>query len=175
VIDSRLGEIARALIEARPSFYAHWLRQTFVLGVTRMVSNNYVLRWLAPVLAVLVFVWLTSSIVRRLRTGPVAARARAHAARSYSFELNVTLLLAVSFALAKLLQLILVTAPQDRYVDAAGIFLPSVAVGALFALAARIFAPLATTSGGEAVRMVDGSSPLAVPTSSLATMENRGK
>jgi hypothetical protein len=59
-------------------------------------------------------------------------------ARDYFFELNVMLLIAVSFALGSILLVIPVGVPYERYIDAAGVFLPTVVVVALFALGEKI-------------------------------------
>jgi hypothetical protein len=47
-------------------------------------------------------------------------------------------LIAVSFVLCKILQVILVTLPMKRYLNGAGVFFPAVGVIALFIAAGRI-------------------------------------
>ncbi len=133
-LDRRLGEIAWAVLKARPAEYLAWvgrgLRQAGIL----LLTNNLLLGVLALALAALTVAERGRAVWVRLRTGqdvPITPG-------NYAVERNVLLLLAVAFAVTKSLQLVLVVPPVARYVDAAGVFLPLPVMLAIVEAGARL-------------------------------------
>src|SRR5262249_30874620 len=91
-------------------------------------------------LGVLLVVWHMLFIVQRQRAGPPTAGVQPSPVRSHAWELHIMSLIAVSFALAAILQCILAAPPHGRYMAPAGVFLPAVAVVVLFAVGTRVCA-----------------------------------
>jgi hypothetical protein len=127
-VNHRLGEMAFALVKARPSFYARWLGTAFVVGVTRMVTNNHLLQYLVVVLGVLLAIRHTGEIIRCLPAGPEESRVQPSPAGNHRLGLSVVVLIAVSFALTNLLQASAGAGRHASYLAPAGAFLPAAAV-----------------------------------------------
>jgi hypothetical protein len=138
VINAKLQGLAVALVKARPGFYANYVVRALKTGIKRLLTSNQLLKYLLLLLGTIAGIWHLVFIVQYLRVGPKIAEVKRGPARDYLWELNVTVLLAVSFALLNLLQVTLVAPPVGRYMSAAGVFLPLVVVVALFALGGRI-------------------------------------
>jgi hypothetical protein len=125
-INSRLSELAIAIVRARPGFYAVWLAKAFCQGARLIVAELF----LNPVY-LLLLICLMAAHARH-----VAQRLRSRIElpdldTEYFTTVNSLLLVAISFAAAKLLLVIITTPPQGRFMDAAGVFLPTVAAAAL--------------------------------------------
>lgn len=125
-INSRLSELAIAMVRERPLFYAVWIAKAFCQGA-RLIVAEIVLN---PVYLLLLFC-LAAAHARH-----VAQRLRARVElpdldAEYFTTVNSLLLIAVSFAAAKLLLVIVTSPPQGRFMDAAGVFLPTVIAAAL--------------------------------------------
>jgi hypothetical protein len=101
------------------------------------VNGNVLLVLLLSSLPLLL-IWQALSVVYRLREGSAPPEGGPGRGRDYSLELAVTTLIAAGFALSNLLLIALTAAPSTRYTDAAGVFLPAVAVVGLFALGEKI-------------------------------------
>jgi hypothetical protein len=128
-VNRRLGVLALAIFKARPRLYGQWIARTLRVAPRLMVQHNYVLRWVVgPLLLLLLVGWHGVYVLRRWWTGPADAAVPPAPGRSYRFELNSLALIGVGFAMAKVLMLSLVNAPGLRYLDAAGVFLPSVGI-----------------------------------------------
>ena len=125
-IDRGLWQLALAVVVEKPSWYGIWLAKAFVRGVYMIVSE-YIMN---PVYFVLIFAMAgfhAYYIVLRKRF----QRGNATTDADYFVELNALWLIAVSFALAKLLLVIVTSPPLGRFMDAAGVFLACVLVRAL--------------------------------------------
>ena len=128
--NSKLRELAFCIIRARPSYYLIWLAKAFRQGMW-MLTSEFVGH---PLYLCLIGVLLLSHarfVGIRLRTkvsrqnnGPVPTD-------SHFLAFNALLLIAVSFAITKLLLIVLVQPPFGRYMEAAGVFLPTVVVVAI--------------------------------------------
>jgi hypothetical protein len=136
-VDRKLAAMTVALIKARPSYYADWLVAAFRAAMYSGLITP-LLKYLVRLLIVLVAVWHIVYVSQRLRLGPARLGERIRASGNYYWALNVMMLLAISFALARIVQVILVTCPSERYISPAGVFLPTVAVVAVFALGQQI-------------------------------------
>jgi hypothetical protein len=125
-INSRLRELAIAVIGQRPLFYAVWIAKAFCQGARLIVAEII----LNPVYLLLLF------CLAAVHARYVAQRLRASVElpdldAEYFTAVNSLLLIAVSFAVAKLLLVIVTSPPQGRFMDAAGVFLPTVAAAVL--------------------------------------------
>jgi hypothetical protein len=138
MIDSKLERISWAIIKARPSLYWIWVAKALMVAVILLIVNNSVLSALVFLLVLLLGIQHALYLGLCLRSGRVTLEGKLSLARDYFFELNVMLLIAVSFALGSILLVIPVGVPYERYIDAAGVFLPTVVVVALFALGEKI-------------------------------------
>jgi hypothetical protein len=133
----KMSEMAIALIKARPAYYLDWLITAARVGFHRGMVGE-LLRYLLRLLVLLAVLWHVVFVIQRLRLGPAFVAGNVGRSQSYGLELNATMLIALSFALARLLQVILVAPPSDRHMSSAGVFLPTVAVVALFAFGHHI-------------------------------------
>jgi hypothetical protein len=147
VVNRNLSELGKALIKARPRSYANWLTTAATIGVTRMVTDDPLLKYLAWVLGVLLVIWHVLCVIHFLRAGPTATPPAPRSAVNYSLALTFMTVIAVGFALTNLLLVILVAPPEFRYMKAAGIFLPSVLVVLMFVVGRQIGALLPTVAG----------------------------
>jgi hypothetical protein len=127
-VNRKLSELSRAIIKAKPRFYLLWLVESFRVAVIGVVKYNYVPGPLLVLLSVLLFIWGAALIDKRLRRSFVTAGNKWNTRGDYSLELMVLVLIAVSFALAKILVIVPVATPERRYLAAAGVFFPTVAV-----------------------------------------------
>jgi hypothetical protein len=137
-VNAELSKLSVAILKARPWAYLGRAARTFVLALTMTLVNGYAL--LTILLSALLFllIWQALSVVYRLREGSAPPEGGPGRGREYSLELAVTMLIAVGFALSNLLVIAPTAAPTTRYTDAAGVFLPTVAVVGLFALGERV-------------------------------------
>ena len=138
VVNRKLGEMARALIRARPSYYVKWLVLAARLGARRMVVGDPLLKDLLFLLTGLLAVWHTLYVVNRLAGRHMVAETRPAASSDYALALNGMVLAGVGFALASLLQVILVVPPEKRFMCPAGIFLPGIAAILICIVAAQV-------------------------------------
>jgi hypothetical protein len=118
LVNERLGELSREIILARPKAYVRWLLPAMKIGMTQVFEFSF-LDWpgLVMLAALIVCQFLKASGHRR---GVLVRSADA----AYVFEYHATLLIAVTFALAKLTLVILVEPPFFRYMGPAAIFFP---------------------------------------------------
>jgi hypothetical protein len=130
-VNHRLAELAVALVRARPWFYAQWLVTAFEVGIVRMVTTNHLFQYLVVGLGVLLGVWHTTEIRRCLRTGPGESKAPPGLPGNSRLGLNIAVLIAVGFALAKFLEAFLAALPEASYLAPAGGFLPAAGVIAM--------------------------------------------
>lgn len=123
-INRGLMEYAAAVIRCRPGAYANWLAKAFVRGwymiVSELIMNPLYLA------VMLLLCGMQAVIVVQVRRSP-AHVTRTLPDRSF-WEFNTIALVALSFAGAKVLFVILTTPPLGRFMDAAGMFLPLVLV-----------------------------------------------
>jgi hypothetical protein len=125
-VNSRLRDLAIAIVRARPGLYALWLAKAFLQGarliVAEILLNPAYFLFIASLLAA-----HTSYVVQRLRRPLDRAELDAESFTA----LNSLLLASVSFAAAKLTLVVVTTPPQGRFMDAAGVLLPTVIAAAL--------------------------------------------
>jgi len=125
-VDRGLWQLALAIVARKPQCYGVWLAKAFVRGVY-MIFSQYLMN---PVYSVLIFVMAgfhAYHVVLRKRfqeDAPVADAA-------FFVEFNALWLIAVGFALSKLLLVIVTSPPLGRFMDAAGVFFACVLVRAL--------------------------------------------
>jgi len=121
-----LWRLASAVVAEKPDYYASWLIKAFIRGVYMIVSEVI----MNPVyFLVLVALGCTHvvSVVLRKRSG----RTTVDGDPALFIEINALALIAVSFALAGVL-LVIVTSPAlGRFMDATAVFLPCVLTRAL--------------------------------------------
>ena len=138
LLNQKLAETGKALIRARPRHYVNWLLTAARIGVKRMIALDRLSRRLAPVLAVLLVAWHLVWVWKRLRGSPRLLRGGAGHSGVSLLELNVIILIAVSFALSSLLLVILVAPPEMRYMTPAGVFFAPVTVTLAVVVGQRI-------------------------------------
>jgi hypothetical protein len=138
LINTKLSEFAKALIKARPGYFAKWLLTATKFGIIRMVTSDSLFKRIALLLAILVGFWHFLYVLHRLRIGPVDEQTDLARPRTYFLVLNAMILVAVGFALSSLFLVILVAPPEVRYMRPAGIFLSTVLVVLLFAVGSRV-------------------------------------
>jgi hypothetical protein len=123
-INRSLLEYSAAVIRCRPGAYANWLAKAFVRGwymiVSELIMNPIYLTVMLLLCAV------QAVMVVQLKRSPTPVM-RSLPDRSF-WEFNTLALVALSFALAKVLFVILTTPPLGRFTDAAGMLLPLVLV-----------------------------------------------
>lgn len=119
-IDRRLWQLGIAIVAEHPLRYGVWLAKAFVRGVSMIVSEYIMNPVYFALLAVLLATHGLRAVLRK-RRGIEGAASGADFAPS-----DGLLLIAVSFALAKLLLVIVTSPPLGRFMDAAGVFLACV-------------------------------------------------
>jgi hypothetical protein len=127
-VNRKLAELSWAIIKAKPRFYLLWLAKSFRVAVTGIVKHNYLPSPLLVLLTVLLFIWGIALVYGRFQGGFKTSGNKSNAGGDYSLELMVLLLGAVSFAFSKILVIVPVATPEGRYLAAAGVFIPPVAV-----------------------------------------------
>lgn len=124
-INSELRRLATSIVRARPWYYLLWLGKAAWRGVYMIVSEIVA----NPVYLLLLMILAAAQahyVIGRLRPG--ATFPSAEFQRQDLIEVNALLLVAVSFAALKLMLVILTTPPLGRFMDPAGVFLPTVLV-----------------------------------------------
>jgi hypothetical protein len=139
-VNRKLTEMAVALIKAKPSYFVDWLVTASRVSVyTGLITQ--LLKYLVKLLILMVGIWHVVYVVQRLRLGS-EMESDPKRFRNYRLELNIMLLIGVSFALARVFQVLLVAPPIGRHMSSAGVFLPTVAAVTLFALGQQTWALL---------------------------------
>jgi hypothetical protein len=147
-LNRELTRISRAVLRSYPTLYLAWVGKAFWNGLGTLVADTLSPRPLTLVAALLALFGLVH-VVRTSWAGtpPGAAGVPGPAARA----LPVVFLIAVSFALSKLILVILVEVPIARYLDAAGVFLPAIPMAALVSRWGELPRPDRTAPGLEEV------------------------
>jgi hypothetical protein len=140
LINERLSALSWAIVKAKPVDYLIWTAKSFVYGVIMVLINSYALILLLSSVALLFVIQRLCHLIQHLRLGSTPTKTDRVARPDYALELNVLLLIALSYALASLALMVIVQTPIFRYTDAAGIFLPAVAMVGIFAVISRISA-----------------------------------
>lgn len=126
-----LADLSKAIVRARPADYGIWLVKALVRGVymitSEMVTNPVYFLLLGALLLL-----HAGYVVRRCRTTSVAS---IDSNDEYFLQINALWLIAISFALLKILAVIVTTPPLGRFMDAGGVFLAPVLVRAVIARA----------------------------------------
>jgi len=139
-INRTLSSLAFHVLRQRPLAYGYWLLQAFQAGIASLagtaVAGTRALLGLSLLLA-LAQAGVVMRIERRALPGPGEDPL---APRTF-FALHTLLLLALSFALAKVLLVVLVEQPHPRYIHAAALLLPPVLGTALADRLLRLFGP----------------------------------
>ena len=107
----------------------------FFLGWIAVLLNSYAANVLYALMILLLAALCLFVFIRRR---PGTPRWAEEPRGRYDVDLAVVFILAGSFALAKLLLVVLVTVPVFRYTDAAGVFVPGVAAIGVMMLWDRI-------------------------------------
>ncbi|HUQ72541.1 MAG TPA: hypothetical protein VM165_23640 [Planctomycetaceae bacterium] len=122
-VDQQGRDLASAIIRQRPALYANWLLRAFRQAI-RVVTSEFVMNLFSLALIAIGLLIETRYTWLR-RRGPTVS---VPLDDRYFEAVHVQGLIAVSFALSKIALVILVAPPLGRFMDAAGIFLPSVAI-----------------------------------------------
>ncbi len=125
-VDKTLWRFAFAVVAEKPSYYATWLVKAFIRGVYMIVSE-YVMN---PVYFLLIFaigITHAGSVILRKRSGGETGDTDP----TFFIEANALTLIAVSFAMANVLLVIITSPALGRFMDAAGVFFACVLVRAL--------------------------------------------
>ncbi|MDZ4686504.1 MAG: hypothetical protein SH850_15655 [Planctomycetaceae bacterium] len=122
-VDQQGRDLATAIIRERPVLYANWLLRAFRQAI-RVVVSEFAMNLFSLGLIAIGLLIETRYVWLRRRLSPLSAPAEDR----YFEAVHVLGLIAVSFALSKIALVILVAPPLGRFMDAAGIFLPSVAI-----------------------------------------------
>lgn len=131
LINHRLSQLATAILRARPQLYALWLAKAFRQGIGKIVTE-FVMNLINLAVVCLLLVaegWYVFQ--RRLLQENGIDHLLKQVSDRYFIPMHVLGVVAVVFAISKLVLVMLVAPPFDRYMDAAGIFLPVVAVAIL--------------------------------------------
>ena len=112
--NARLLEMSTALLRLRPGFYAKWVVYGYWAGLARLLELRFMQ---LPLLLALSTLSLWG--IADWRWGSVAS----DDSQAW-YALRTLGLLASAFALCKLLQVVLVISPVDRYLDAIYVFVP---------------------------------------------------
>jgi hypothetical protein len=132
--NSRLSQLSWAIIKARPALFFTWVATAFWISLFIVITTNVALKVLMGLLMVSFALWFASYLFYYLRLGRANSKETTTSARDYFLEIGVPITIAISFALAKILLVIMVNFPDPRYLDAAGVFLPMIPVAFLFVL-----------------------------------------
>jgi hypothetical protein len=125
-VNRTLWRLASAIVAEKPDYYATWLVKAFIRGVYMIVSE-IIMNPVYFLLLVALGCVHVGSVILHKRSG----RTTVDADPTLFIEINALALIAVSFALASVL-LVIVTSPAlGRFMDAAAVFLPCILVRAL--------------------------------------------
>lgn len=139
-INSQLRRLATAIVRARPKYYLIWLGKAAWRGVYMIVSEivaNPMYLLLLGLLAavhgryVVLRLRALAGAQRGARRGMAQPGSSAESEREELIEASTLLLVAISFAATKLLLVIITSPPLGRFMDPAGVFLPTVIVAAI--------------------------------------------
>lgn len=134
-----MAALNSAVLRVRFGEYLTFVGMTLRMGLLAVILNSYTTHALLAVLAALLLVWHILWLFWRIWSGTEPVEAAAGAlARQATEALHVLLPLAGAFALVGVLQLALVTLATLRYTDAAGVFLPTLLVPAIFLVWDRV-------------------------------------
>jgi hypothetical protein len=131
LINQRLSRLATSIVRAKPQLYALWLAKAFRQGI-RMIVTEFVMNLIN--LAVVCFLIVVEGwyvFQRRLLREDVSDHLLKRVSDRYFIPVHVLGVVAVVFAISKLMLVMLVAPPLGRFMDAAGVFLPVVAVAVL--------------------------------------------
>jgi hypothetical protein len=121
LVNQRLGELSQRILLARPLAYVRWLLPAAKHGVTQLFEYSFLDR---PGLALLPALALCHAVLFARWRKRIAPHPQAIHGKDYFFEYHAALAIALAFAAAKLILVILVEPPIHRYVAPAAIFLP---------------------------------------------------
>ncbi|MCH7688158.1 MAG: hypothetical protein IH899_16000, partial [Planctomycetes bacterium] len=131
LINHRLSQLATAILRAKPQLYALWLAKAFRQGI-RMIVTEFVMNLInLAVVCLLIMVEGWYVFQRRLLQEDGSDQRLKQVSDRYFIPVHVLGAVAVVFAISKLVLVMLVAPPLGRYMDAAGVFLPVVAVAIL--------------------------------------------
>ncbi len=137
----RLQHLATTVLAARPKLYAMWLvkavRQGFRMLAIEFVGHPLNLFLLAALFAA--WAWRLLFQQRNLANSSENNSAEDIAQENIVAARNLLMLVGIGFALSKLLLVVLLAPPYGRYMDAGGVFLPTVLVAAVWEQASRTF------------------------------------
>ena len=116
-INDALWRLATEIVSTKPTFYAVWLAKAFIRGVY-MVVSEYVMNPVYFLATAALTVAHALSVILRKRTGQISPAADP----TFFIEINLLWTLALSFALASILLVILTSPALGRFMDASGVF-----------------------------------------------------
>jgi len=116
-MDRGLWRLALAIVARKPLCYGVWLAKAFVRGVY-LIASHYLMNPVYFVLLVAMAGFHAYYVVLRKRSPGDATAADP----AFFVEFNALWLIAVGFALSKLLLVIVTSPPLGRFMDAAGVF-----------------------------------------------------
>jgi hypothetical protein len=131
LIHQRLSQLATAILRAEPRLYALWLAKAFRQGIRKIVSEFVMNLFSFSVVCLLILVEGWYVFQRRLLQPDGSYHPLKQVSDRYFVPVYVLGVLAVVFAISNLALVVLIVPPFDRYMDAAGVFLPVVAVAIL--------------------------------------------
>ena len=120
-VKRKLLEFSMAIIRAKPVPYIIWIMKAFRVQFVRLIETNYEFQALTLLFIILQFIYLLKQLYGYESDPDLENRRAGH---YYAFA--TVFLIGVSFALSGIFLISLVVIPDDRYISAAGIFLPSI-------------------------------------------------
>lgn len=147
--DNKQGQVAAAILRARPSYYAQWVIEALWLTPIRILTAHVVFFYLFWGLVALALVWHLVYVYRWIQGGPEAVAHGPRGGNGYLWELHVMLVLAIPVAAAQAVLVGALIAYLPRYYDTAAVFFPPTAVAAFAAIGARILALVRYTASPE--------------------------
>ena len=130
-INDRLGQLATAILRAEPKLYALWLAKAFRQGIRKIVSEFVMNLFNFAIVCLLILVEGWYVFQRRSLQEDGSDHPLKQVSNRYFVPITILGVVAVVFAIFKLALVVLIVPPFDRYMDAAGLFLPAVAVAIL--------------------------------------------
>jgi len=136
----KLQHLATTVLAARPKLYAMWLvkavRQGFRMLAIEFIGHPLNLLLLAALFAA--WAWRLLFQQRSLANSSENNSAEDIAQENIVAARNLLMLVGLGFALSKLLLVVLLAPPYGRYMDAGGVFLPTVLVAAVWEQASHL-------------------------------------
>ncbi len=160
-MNRKLARAARAIIWQQLHLYAQWVTRGFSIGLWLAVTQNKLLSVLLLLLALGLGAWYYLHVWRRIQGVSVAPEAQPGPMGGYRYEFTVLSLLGIGYLIPGVLQTVAATFPDSRYMEPLGIFLPGVALVALFAVAEKI-RTLVLAPGVQA-KIADAAAPIWTP------------